>query len=117
MPNIKNNSKKYLFKNKLNIRRKSKIELIKESFLMMIFGLFILGINYLIPKKIILIDSFKKNIIEILNNLIEIFFYSFEILIVLLIFFSLLISIILITGSVNRIIKVFLGKSKKIRIR
>ena len=40
MPNIKNKSKQYLFKNKLNIRPKSKRELIKESFLMMISGLF-----------------------------------------------------------------------------
>ena len=69
MTNIKRKSRQYLFKNKLNKRGKSKIELIKESFFMMIIGLFLLLVNYLIPKKIELFNSFKKNVTGIVNKL------------------------------------------------
>jgi len=117
MPRIKNKSRQYLFKNKLNIRRKSKKELIKESFLMMIFGLFILLINYFIPQKKLLFNSFQKNILDIISNVLEILFYSLEILIVLFICFTLLLSVFLIAGSINRLIKIILYKSRKISIR
>ena len=117
MSRIKNKSRQYLFKNKLNIRRKTKRELITESFIMMIIGLFLILMNYLIPEKLELFNSFKKNILDILNNIIEILFYSLEVLIVLLISTSFLLSLFLIIGSINRIIKVILPKSKKISIR
>tara|TARA_Y100000589_G_scaffold192619_1_gene182402 strand:+ start:695 stop:1048 length:354 start_codon:yes stop_codon:yes gene_type:complete len=117
MPIIKNRSKQYLFKNKLNSRLKSKGELLKESFLMMIFGLLLLLINYFIPKKMELFNSFKNNILEIFSNILEILFFSLEILIVLLVSFTILLSLFLIVGSVNRIIKVVLRKSRKISIR
>ena len=117
MPRIKNKSRQYLFKNKLRIRRKSKRELIKESFLMMIFGLFLLLINYFIPEKIQLFNSFTGNIFDIFRNVIEILYHSLEILIVLLISFSSLLSLFMIVGSINRIIKVVLPKSRKISFR
>ena len=117
MPKIKNKSKQYLFKNKLNTRLKSKKELIKESFFMMIFSFFLLFINYLIPKKIFLISSFKGNLIGLLSSLFEMLIYSIEILIVLFICFTLLISIFFILGSINRIIKVIKPTSKKLRVR
>ena len=117
MPNIKRNSRQYLFRNKLNKRGKSKIQLIKESFFMMLIAFFLLLINYLIPQKIQLFNSFKNNVIDTLNNLSEIFFYSLEILIVLLICFTFLISVFLIAGSINRIVKLILPKSRKIRFR
>ena len=117
MPRIKNKSKQYLFKNKLNIRRKSKRELIKESFFMMIFGLFLLLINYFIPQKMKLFSSFKGNILDIFNNIMEIFLNLIEILTVLLISFTILLSVFMILGSINRIIKVMLSKSRKASIR
>ena len=117
MPNIKRNSRQYLFRNKLNKRGKSKIQLIKESFFMMLIAFFLLLINYLIPQKIELFNSFKNNVLDSFNNLLEILSYSLEILIVLLICFSLLISIILIVGSINRIIKLLLPRSRNIRSR
>ena len=117
MPKIKNKSKQYLFKNKLNKKGKSKRELIKESFFMMICGLFFLLINYLIPQKMELFNSFKKNVLEAISNIIEIFFYSLDIFIVLYICFTLLLSIFLITGSINRVVKVILPKSRKIKTR
>ena len=109
MPNIKRKSKQYLFKNKLNKRGKKR-QLIKESLLMMLLGLFLLLIINLIPQKIELFNSFKNNVKETLNNLGEILFYSLEILIVLLICFTLLISIFLIAGSINRIVKVLFSR-------
>ena len=117
MPNIKRKSRQYLFKNKLNKRVKSKRELISESFFMMIVGLFLLLINYLIPQKMELFNSFKNNIIKTINNLLEIFSFTLEILVVLLICFSLLISILLIVGSINRIVKLLLSRSRKVRFR
>ena len=117
MQTIKRKSRQYLFKNKLNKRGKSRRQLIKESFFMMIVGLFLLLINYLIPQKMELFNSFKNNVMNTLNNLLEILYYSFEILIVLLICFTLFISIFLIYGSINRIVKIVLPKSRKIRLR
>ena len=117
MPNIKRKSRQYLFKNKLNKRVKSKRELVKESFSMMIVGLFLLLINYLIPQKLELFNSFKNNVIDTIINLLEILTYSLEILIVLFICFTLSISLFLIAGSVNRIVKLILPKSRNIRFR
>ena len=117
MPNIKRNSRQYLFKNKLNKRGKSRRELIKESFFMMIVGLFLLLINYLIPQKNELFNSFKNNVMGTLNNLFEILTYTLEILIVLLICFTFIISLFLIAGSINRIVKLLLPRSRKIRFR
>ena len=117
MPNINRKSRQYLFKNKLDRRVKSRRELIKESFFMMIVGLFLLLINYLIPQKIELFNSFKNNVINTFNNLLEILYYSLEILIVLFIFFTLLISLFLIAGSINRIVKILVPRSKNIRFR
>ena len=117
MPNIKRKSRQYLFKNKLNKRVKSKRELIKESLFMMTVGLFLLLINYLIPQKFELFNSFKNNVINTLNNILEILSYSLEILIVLLICFTFLISLFLIAGSINRIVKLLLPRSRKIRFR
>ena len=117
MPMLKNKSRQYLFKNKLKIRRKSKGQLILESFLMMIFGMLLLLINYLIPQKKELFDSFIGNIFNIFRNFLEIVFHSLEIIIVLLIIFTFLLSLFLIVGSINRVIKVILRKSRKIIFR
>ena len=117
MPRSKKNSRQYLFKNKLNIRRKSKGELVKESFLMMMFGLFILLINYFIPDKLALFNSFNKNIFDIFSNVLKILSHTVEILIVLFIVCTVLFSLSLIAGSVNRIIKVVKPKSRKNSIR
>ena len=117
MPRFINQSRQYLFKNKLKIRRKSKGELIKESFLMMMLGFFLLLINYFIPKKIELFSSFIENILDIMRNLLEILIYSLEILIVLSVSFTVILSLCLFVGSFNRIIKVILFKPRRIGIR
>ena len=117
MPNINRKSRQYLFKNKLDRRGKSRRELIKESFFMMIVGLFLLLINYLIPQKIELFNSFINNVKNTYKNLLEILSYSLEILIVLLICFTFIISLFLSAGSLNRFVKLLLPRSRKIRFR
>jgi len=84
---------------------------------MMIIGFCLLLVNYFIPEKLLLFNSFKKNTFNIIENIFEIIYYSIDIIIVLFICFTLLMSIILIIGSINRITKVFKRKSRKIRIR
>ena len=117
MPNIKRKSRQYLFKNKLFKRGKSKRDLIMESSFMMIIGLFLLLINYFIPQKMELFNTFKNNLIGTLNNLLEIFSHLLEILTVLLVFFTFLVSLFLIAGSINRIIKLMFPRSRKIWFR
>ena len=117
MPNIKRKSRQYLFKNKLYKGAKSKRDLIKESSFMMIVGLFLLLINYFMPQKTELFNSFKNNVVGTLNNLLEIFSYLLEIFIVLLVCFTFLISLFLIAGSINRILKLLLPRSRKIWFR
>tara|TARA_B100001109_G_C18792331_1_gene440704 strand:+ start:553 stop:903 length:351 start_codon:yes stop_codon:yes gene_type:complete len=114
MPIIKNKSRKFIFKNNLKMRGKSKNELLKESIFMMIFGTFLFLIIYIIPQKKEFFNSFKNNILNILNNLLEILFYSLEILIVLFISLITLFSLFLIVGSINRMIKIIKSKSRKI---
>tara|TARA_B100000212_G_C27141532_1_gene433562 strand:+ start:114 stop:473 length:360 start_codon:yes stop_codon:yes gene_type:complete len=117
MPRLTNKTRQYLFKKKLFLRRKSKIQLIKESFLMMLFGIFLLVINYFIPEKLELFNSFKKNIIDIFFKVLEIVHLSIDLLIVLFIICTTFFSLFLIVGSLNRFIKVILPKSRKINIQ
>ena len=117
MPNLNNKSKQYLFKNKLNVGRKSKSELIRESFYMIAIAIFLVFINYLIPQKAKFLSTFNSNLRGIISNLTEMFFYLCEVILVLFIIFSLLLSLILFIGSLNRLLKVILRKSKKINFR
>ena len=51
IPNLNIKSDKYIFKKKLNLRRKSKKRLFTESFFLFIFSIFLVYLNYLIPNK------------------------------------------------------------------
>ena len=51
IPNLNIKSDKYIFKKKLNLRRKSKKRLFTESFFLFIFSVLLVYINYLIPNK------------------------------------------------------------------
>ena len=65
IPNLNTKSDKYIFKKKLNFRRKSKRRLFTESFFLFILSLLLVYINYLIPNKNILLQelpiTFKKS--------------------------------------------------------
>ena len=69
--NLNKKSDQFFFKKKLSLRRKSKRKLIRESFLMFSFGIFLIYLNYLIPdKKSVFEDlfyNFNKLLIQFLN--------------------------------------------------
>ena len=117
IPNLNKKSTKYLFKNKLTLRRKSKKQLLSESFFMIIFSIALLYLNYLIPnKKFLFLDFFgaleKSFIISI-----DLFSYLYEIFLVFFILISLIFSIILLLGSFNRLVRVFKRNSKKLTFK
>ena len=117
MPRLNNKSKQYLFKNKLNLGRKSKIQLLKESFFMLSTSIFLIVINYFIPRKIELFSSFITNLFGIFSSILEILIYLGQIFIVLFLISSCICSLVLIIGGFNRIFKAFLRNTRKIRYR
>ena len=114
IPNLNKKSNKYLFKNKLNFKRKSKRKLLTESFYMLILSFFISYINYLIPNKNILLQNFMKSLKGIYFVIGDLFTYVRQILVVVFIFISLIFVLILLLGSFYRIFKVLKGKNKNI---
>ena len=113
MPNLNNKSKQYLFKNKVNGKKKSRMKLFRESFLMTFSALIILLINYFIPQKKVIFNSFLGNIQNIFENLIEFFVYFYQVLIALFIILSMLIALLLLLGSLYRLYRIINIKSKK----
>tara|TARA_Y100000589_G_C27064543_1_gene592744 strand:- start:189 stop:554 length:366 start_codon:yes stop_codon:yes gene_type:complete len=114
IPNINIKSKQYLFKNKIPLTRKPKIKLLKESSIMLTIAVIIISINYAIPEKLNLFKSFMLNINNIVVNIISLFSYLYEVLLVLFILISSLLSLILIIGAFYRISKTLRRKTKKI---
>ena len=62
IPNLNIKSDKYIFKKKLNLRRKSKKRLFTESFFLFIFSVLLVYINYLIPNKKFLLQNLPNTI-------------------------------------------------------
>ena len=113
IPNLKNRSRQYIFKNKLTIKRKSKTKLLSESLFMFISALVLICFNYLIPQKKTLIYSFNDNIYQIYINFLNFFKYFYQILIVIFIFFTSIMSIILFIGGLYRLYKILRRKTRK----
>ena len=111
IPNLNNNSNNFLFKKKLSLRRKSKRNLIKESFFMFSFGILIIYLNYLIPNKISIFKDLLNNFSKLKANILESVSYSFQICLALFIVISLMFAFILILGSFSRLMKVVKKKS------
>ena len=114
IPNLNNKSDKYIFKKKLNLRRKSKRRLFTESFFLFIFSVLLVYINYLIPNKNLLLQNLPSSFNKSFLLLIDLFSYLYEIFLVIFIFVSSLIAFILMAGSFTRLIKVSKRKSKQI---
>ena len=114
IPNLNIKTDKYIFKKKLNLRRKSKRRLFTESFFLFILSVLLVYINYLIPNK----NSLLKNLPSTFNKsfllLIDLFSYLYEIFLVIFIIVSSFIALILMVGSFNRLFKVSKRKSKQI---
>ncbi len=114
IPNLNIKSDKYIFKKKLNLRRKSKKRLFTESFFLFIFSVLLVYINYLIPNKNLLLQNLPTTINKSYLLLIDLFSYLYEIFLVIFIFASTFTALILMIGSFYRLFRVSKRKSKQI---
>ena len=114
IPNLNMKSDKYIFKKKLSLRRKSKKRLFIESAFMFILSLFLIYINYLIPNKNLLLQNLPKTLNKSFILLIDLFSNLYEILLIIFIFISSIITLILLIGSFYRIFRVSKRKTKLI---
>ena len=114
IPNLNIKSDKYIFKKKLNLRRKSKKRLFTESFFLFIFSVLLVYINYLIPNKNLLLQNLPTTINKSFLLLIDLFSYLYDILLVIFIFTSSFTALILMIGSFYRLFRISKRKSKQI---
>ena len=114
IPNLNIKSEKYIFKKKLNLRRKSKKRLFTESFFLFILSILLVYINYLIPNKNLLLQNLPSTFNKSFLLLIDLFSYLYEILLVIFIFFSSFTAVILMVGSLYRLFRISKRKSKQI---
>ena len=114
IPNLNIKSDKYIFKKKLNLRRKSKKRLFTESFFLFLFSVLLVYINYLIPNKNLLLQNLPTNINKSFLLLIDLFSYLYDILLVIFIFTSSFTALILMIGSFYRLFRISKRKSKQI---
>ena len=114
IPNLNIKSDKYIFKKKLNLRRKSKKRLFTESFFLFIFSVLLVYINYLIPNKNLLLKNLPTTVNKYFLLLIDLFSYLYEIFLVIFIFASSFTALILMIGSFYRLFRLSKRKSKQI---
>ena len=114
IPNLNIKSDKYIFKKKLNLRRKSKRRLFTEALILFILSVLLVYINYLIPNKNLLLQNLPSTFNKSFLLLIELFSYLYEIFLVIFIFASSFTVLILMIGSLYRLFRVSKRKSKQI---
>ena len=114
IPNLNIKSDKYIFKKKLNLRRKSKRRLITESIFLFILSVLLVYINYLIPNKNLLLQNLPSTVNKSFLLLIDLISYLYEIFLVIFIFVSSFTALVLMIGCFNRLFKVSRRKSKQI---
>ena len=114
IPNLNTKSDKYIFKKKLNLRRKSKRRLFTEAFFLLILSILLVYVNYLIPNKNLLLENLPSTINKTFLSLIDLFSYLYEIFLVIFIFASSFTALILIIGSFYRLFRISRRKSKQI---
>ena len=114
IPNLNIKSDKYIFKKKLNLRRKSKRRLFTEAFILFSSSVLLVYINYLIPNKNLLLKNLPSTINKTFLLLIDLFSNLYEILLVIFIFASSFAALMLMIGSFYRLFRVCKRKSKQI---
>ncbi len=117
IPNLEMTNNKYIFKKNLSLRRKSKRRLFIESAVMFSFSLFLVYLNYLIPNKRELLQNLSTTIVRSFSLFTDLFSNLSEIFLIIFIFISYFMSLILLIGSFNRIIKIIKIKSKIINYK
>ena len=114
IPNLNIKSDKYIFKNKLNLRRKSKRRLFTEAFFMFFLSVLLVYINYLIPNKNLLLQNLPNTLNRSLLLIIDLLSYIYEICLLIFIFASSFTALILLIGCFNRLFRILKRKSKQI---
>jgi len=114
IPNLNIKTDKYIFKKKLNLRRKSKRRLFTESFFLFILSVLLVYINYLIPNKELLFQNLPSTFNKSFLLLIDLFSHLYEIFLAIFIFASSFTALILIIGSFYRLYRISKRKSKQI---
>ena len=114
IPNLNIKSDKYIFKKKLNLRRKSKRRLFTESFFLLILSFLLVYINYLIPNKNLLFQNLPSTFNKSFLLLIDLFLNLYEIFLAIFIIASSFTALILIIGSFYRLYRISKRKSKQI---
>ena len=114
IPNLNNKSDKYIFKKKLSLRRKSKRRLLTESAFLFIFSLLLIYINYLIPNKNLILKNLPTTFNKSFLSILDLFTNLYEIFLVAFIFVSSFTALILMIGSIYRILRVSKRRSKQI---
>ena len=114
IPNLNIKSDKYIFKKKLNLRRKSKRRLLTEFFSLFFLSVLLVYINFLIPNKNLLLQNLPSTLNKSFLLIIDLFSYLYEIFLVIFIFVSLFTALLLMIGSFNRLFRVSKRKSKQI---
>ena len=114
IPNMNIKSDKYIFKKKLNLRRKSKRRLFTESFFLFILSFLLVYINYLIPNKNLMIQNLPSTFKKSFYSLTEFFSHLSEIILVIFIFASSITALILMIGSFYRLFRLSKRKSKQV---
>ena len=117
IPNLNKNSDKYFFKKKLSLRRKSKSKLINESFIMIFLSVLIIYINYLIPNKISIFKNLLINFSKLFANVLDSISYIYEICLSIFITLSIIFALVLIIGSISRILKVVKRKTSRLNFK
>ena len=114
IPNLNIKSDKYIFKKKLNLRRKSKRRLFTEAFILFSLSVLLVCINYLIPNKNLLLQNLPLAINKSFLLLIDLFLHLYEIFLVFFIFATSFAALILMIGSFYRLFRISKRKSKQI---
>ena len=114
IPKLNMNSNKYIFKKKLNLRRKSKRRLFIESAFMLIFSIFLVYVNYLIPNKKLLLQNLPSTLNKSLVLFVDLFSNLFEVFLVIFMIGAYFMALILLIGSIYRIIRVIKRKTRVI---
>ena len=114
IPNLNIKSDKYIFKKKLNLRRKSKKRLLTEAFFLFFFSVLLVYINYLIPNKNLLLQNLPTTFNKSFLLIIDLFLNLYEIFLVFFIFISSIVALILLIGSLYRLFRIYRRKSKQI---
>ena len=114
IPNLNIKSDKYIFKKKLNLKRKSKRRLFTEAFFLFVLSVLLVYINYLIPNKNLLLQNLPTTLNKSFFLIVDLFSYLYEIFLLIFIFVSSFTALILMIGAFYRLFKVSKRKSKQI---